>query len=638
MIKDPMVCYGETVKNSNSGRSSSGSYSSSRPTVLSQPSNNSSGASSSNSGGEPSGHNGTTSSGGDKDAAGVALPADPGSADGSGTRTAVIIGATVGAAILAFLATVVVIGWRRRHQRRCAKPDPVTNAESTSVDSGGDHKRQIDAAVIITEGAAAVAGTAVCEVPTATSLNIAGGVAAPITHKTPAASNIPLNVTLVHLRLQQPTSNGIHSSSSAGTVSPAAAVSPGDLLLAEPAAQEGRQQVTLRVIGGAKATAAAGLEVIHEHAPLQGPNGDDIVAVAASGGGGGGGGNAAIQHAAGDVGGRSVLHHQNLSFPPLPRVDIGTDEAVMVPEGCCTSSYDFLPSDSSESGSGEGNAMVGLLPVVLGKGTFGRVVEGRYKGRRVAVKLMANEEPWTDLPASSFDRAFSQEMEVLSRCTHPNVVRLLAARVTPPRLCLVMELMDTSLEWLIHHNAYQPEMPMPKVLHIGICVANALAYLHPTIVHRDLKPSNVLVNNPHSDKPIIKLTDFGLSRLRITVGSTDHPDAGTPAYMAPECFDVSNRYIMHQADIFSLGVLIWEMLAMTRPWKETGPVAVAFMVAYKGVRPPLTCLSDSRCPPKLARLLKACWARDPEQRPAAAEVAKELTLVLQNVERQVRES
>ncbi|GIL57922.1 hypothetical protein Vafri_13124 [Volvox africanus] len=657
-LKDPMVCYGETVKNSNnntsSGGRSNGSYAASSPTVSRQPSNSTS------NGGElqPSGPSGNISD------FRVALPAGPGSADGSGTRTAVIIGATVGAAILASMATVVVIGWRRRHHRRCAKPGPVTGTESTCVESGGG-----GLALAVIPSSTAVGGendgyicdsipivspsaggpqheeplsqirkqelqavATCCKVSMAALADMASGVAPPVTHKTPPASNIPFNVALVQLRPKQSTTatsgSGIDTSS-ASMVPPVAATAPrGGEILTEPAAQEGRQQVTLRVIGGAKAAAAAGLEVINEHAPLQGPNGDDLVAVAASGGGGGGGGNAAIQQDAADyTGGHGVPHH----LLKLPRVNIALDDAVMVPEGYTSSSYDLLTAESSESGSGEGNAMVGLLPVVLGKGTFGRVVEGRYKGRRVAVKLMASEEPWTDVPASSFDQAFAQEVEVLSRCTHPNVVRLLAARVTPPRLCLVMELMDASLEWLIHHNAYQPEMPMPKVLHIGICVANALAYLHPTIVHRDLKPSNVLVNNPQSDKPTVKLSDFGLSRLWTTVGSTEHPDAGTPAYMAPECFDVTNQRITHQADIFSLGVLIWEMLAMTRPWKETGPVAVAFMVTYKGVRPPLTCLSDSRCPPKLARLLEACWEADPERRPAAAEVAKELTLVLQEV-------
>ncbi|GLI63291.1 hypothetical protein VaNZ11_006197 [Volvox africanus] len=658
--KDPLVCYGETVNKPNdtsSSGSSSGGYASSSPTASSHPRNSSS------NGGEllSSGPSGNISD------VGVAMHVQA-PADGSGSRTTVIIGATVGAAILAGITTAVVVGLgrRRRHQHRCAKPGPPTAEESMSVESdggwlalavipssaaaGGVNDGYISDSITIVSPSAGgprheeplplirkqelqAPTVATCEVPKATDLaELASGVAPPVTHKTQPASNIPLNVALVQLHLKQPamsTSGSGIDPSGVGVGAPGAATpTRGGRILTEPTAQEDHQ-VTLRVIGGAKTAAAAGLEAIYEHASLQGLIGDDVIAGAAAACGGGGG-NAAIQQDAADgVGGHSTPHYQNLPYPSRSKVNTALEDAVMSPEGHTSSSYDFSPSEGSESSSGEGNAMVGLLPVVLGKGTFGRVVEGRYKGQRVAVKLMANEEPWVDASANSFVRTFAQEVEVLSRCTHPNVVRLLAACVTPPRLCLVMELLDTSLEWLIHHNTDQSQMPLPKVLHIGICVANALAYLHPTVVHRDLKPANVLFNNPQSDKPVVKLTDFGLSRLRLTVGSTENPDAGTPAYMAPECFDMSNRRITHQADIFALGVLIWEMLAMIRPWKETGPVAVAFMVTYKGVRLPLTCLSDSRCPPKLARLLEACWEADPVRRPAAAEVAKELTLVLQ---------
>ncbi|EFJ51196.1 hypothetical protein VOLCADRAFT_88028 [Volvox carteri f. nagariensis] len=145
-----------------------------------------------------------------------------------------------------------------------------------------------------------------------------------------------------------------------------------------------------------------------------------------------------------------------------------------------------------------------------------------------------------------------------------------------------------------------------------------------------------------------------------------------PPYMPPECFDVLSKHVTHQVvglgvclcvtnglaeyvlsiipglvrcvrtcgnvtmckegvrkDIYSLGVLIWEMLAGKRPWEGVGNVAIAFMVTYKGLRLSLDDLPSSRCPAKLSRLLKACWESDPARRPAAAEVAKELTLVLE---------
>ncbi|GLI70250.1 hypothetical protein VaNZ11_015096 [Volvox africanus] len=294
---------------------------------------------------------------------------------------------------------------------------------------------------------------------------------------------------------------------------------------------------------------------------------------------------------------------------------------------------------------------VELLPKPLGKGSFGRVVEGLYDGRQVAVKLITSHALWdpswwgrqqenaqhhqqeeqhqASSLTNAFVQSFAQEVQVLSRCQHPNIVQLVAACVTPPRLCLVMELMETSLDKVLYGKARSDtgKIPLDKVLRIGIAISNALTYLHPTIVHRDLKPANVLINDAASDTPVIKLTDFGLSRLRMTVRSTKHPDAGTPPYMAPECFDLLSGYISHQSDIYSLGVMLWEMLAGERPWDGMGGVVIAFLVTYRELRLPLDRFAPSRCPPKLARLLTACWDADPARRPAAAEVVKELTLI-----------
>ncbi|GIL71064.1 hypothetical protein Vretifemale_1489, partial [Volvox reticuliferus] len=273
---------------------------------------------------------------------------------------------------------------------------------------------------------------------------------------------------------------------------------------------------------------------------------------------------------------------------------------------------------------------VKLLPIIRGKGSYGRVVEGLYGGQRVAVKLVVDVDEWSG-PTDSLVSSFAQEVEVLGRCQHPNVVRLLAACLKPPRLCLVMELMDTSLERLIHGKSGEL-LPLPMVLHIAADIARGLAYLHPTIVHRDLKPGNVLLSNTDCPRPIAKLTDFGLSRLRSTVLVTRHPEAGTPAYMAPEAFDASNYVITHKADIYALGVILWEMLTGSVPWDGCSMVAIAYSITVRHHRLPLSKLDATRCPPKLRKLIHQCWDPDPQRRPAAAELVKQLTLVLQLVQ------
>ncbi|KXZ48536.1 hypothetical protein GPECTOR_27g707 [Gonium pectorale] len=279
---------------------------------------------------------------------------------------------------------------------------------------------------------------------------------------------------------------------------------------------------------------------------------------------------------------------------------------------------------------------VQLLGTVLGKGGYGRVMEGTYNGQVVAVKLIESSPLWPVTPtadSTSHLSALQQEVEVLARCDHPNVVRLLAANLSPPRPCLVMERCETSLERLLYGGGAPgsgARLPLSTVLHIGTEVARGLAFLHPTILHRDLKPANVLVNNAASERPDVKLTDFGLARLRCTVLVTGNPEVGTPPYMAPECFEVNNFIVTHKADMYSFGVLLAEMLAGSAPWPRLRMMEIAYQVTLRKQRPPLLeGLGEERCPRKLRRLISGCWESDPQRRPAAEDAVKVLLLLLQ---------
>ncbi|KAG2487864.1 hypothetical protein HYH03_013579 [Edaphochlamys debaryana] len=289
-----------------------------------------------------------------------------------------------------------------------------------------------------------------------------------------------------------------------------------------------------------------------------------------------------------------------------------------------------------------------LTRVTLGKGTYGKVMEGLYGGRKVAVKLIAHPL----LPLAGLDggggstgllpewwqlKAFQQEVEVLGRCCHPNIVSLLAANLRPPRICLVLELMETSLDRLLakHHHHAGALLPMSAALAIAIDIAKGLAFLHPTITHRDLKPGNILINYPDSDSPTAKLTDFGLARLRSTFASTENPEVGTPPYMAPEVFDVENFVVTDRADIYAFGVILWQMLSGAVPWQGLNMMNIARAVTLGKARLPIhgvlegagSVAGGSRCSSRLKTLMRGCWEEDPQRRPAAAEVAVELALV-----------
>ncbi|KAG2485601.1 hypothetical protein HYH03_015664 [Edaphochlamys debaryana] len=282
--------------------------------------------------------------------------------------------------------------------------------------------------------------------------------------------------------------------------------------------------------------------------------------------------------------------------------------------------------DASEGGAySDAPAAVVLTGRVLGKGACGHVLEGVYMGQRVAVKQY---QGGGSVVSEVIKRSCVQELEILARCDHPNVVRLLAACVTGPRPVTVMELCDLSLARLLYSAGEGKLLPMALVLHIATEVAKGLEYLHPTIVHRDLKPANVLINNPDSPFPEVKLADFGLSRIWDTVQSTKTPEAGTPPYLAPECFETRNWTLTPKVDIYSWGVCVWEMLTGERPWRDLNPVAIATQVALMERQLPIPWGDHpNRWPPRLQRLLKSTWERDPSRRPAAAELVKELLLL-----------
>ncbi|KAG2487738.1 hypothetical protein HYH03_013736 [Edaphochlamys debaryana] len=219
--------------------------------------------------------------------------------------------------------------------------------------------------------------------------------------------------------------------------------------------------------------------------------------------------------------------------------------------------------------------------------------------------LFAPSDESGDKGLKGLAECLAQEVEVLSRIHHSNCVKLLAANLGPPQPCLVMELMDTSLDRMLYGSGGPPVLLLlDKVLHIALQIAQALAYLHPTIIHR------------------------GLSRLQETVLVTARVTVGT----APECLNALNCVISHHADMYGFAVLVYEMLAGVRPWEGANIVQIAHAVDGQRRRPPLDELPPGRCPRALRSLIQACWDQVPERRPAACEVAKELMLIRQKAQ------
>ena len=269
-----------------------------------------------------------------------------------------------------------------------------------------------------------------------------------------------------------------------------------------------------------------------------------------------------------------------------------------------------------------------VLKEVIGRGAFGIVYRGvwvgeRGKGMQVAVKVLSlaygNDE--------RLQKTFKKEVEVLSRLQHDHIVHLHGACFAPPHVFLVEEYIVCGS---LHDRLYKHKQRFGygMILQIAMDIASALSYLHPRIVHCDLKPQNVLIEGDGR----AKVADFGIAQfkkgtyMRQTSAAAMH---GTPAYMAPELF--SAGHVSEKCDVYSLGLIIWECLAMAEPWSDLEfPAQVVMAVAVERRRPAM----PANCPPSVARLIHKCWHEDAHKRPSCLELIKECAFVLEELKGQ----
>ncbi|XP_014756709.1 serine/threonine-protein kinase EDR1 isoform X1 [Brachypodium distachyon] len=243
----------------------------------------------------------------------------------------------------------------------------------------------------------------------------------------------------------------------------------------------------------------------------------------------------------------------------------------------------------------------------VGIGFFGEVFRGVWNGTDVAIKVFLEQ----DLTMENMED-FCNEISILSRLRHPNVILFLGACMKPPHLSLVTEYMEMgSLYYLIHTSGNKGKLSWRRKLKMLRDICRGLMCMHRLkIVHRDLKSANCLVNKYWT----VKLCDFGLSRVMLDSAMRDNSSAGTPEWMAPEL--IRNEPFTEKCDIFSLGVIMWELCTLSRPWAGKPPVQVVYSVANEGAR-----LEIPDGP--LRSLISDCWA-EPDKRPSCQEILTRL--------------
>src|SRR5204862_3914134 len=170
-------------------------------------------------------------------------------------------------------------------------------------------------------------------------------------------------------------------------------------------------------------------------------------------------------------------------------------------------------------------------------------------------------------------------------------------------------------------------MPLARTLHIGRQIVHALRSAHAlSIVHRDLKPENVMLVEKAGDPDFVKVLDFGIAKVPIAEARDEEPTSrpitkagmvfGTPEYMPPE--QALGQPVDHRADIYSLGVILFEMLAGVRPFVGTSQVGVLGQQIARGAPSVSSRAPGVFVPPAVERLVAHLLGREPAERPQSA--------------------
>jgi serine/threonine-protein kinase len=253
------------------------------------------------------------------------------------------------------------------------------------------------------------------------------------------------------------------------------------------------------------------------------------------------------------------------------------------------------------------------LHELIGEGTFGRVYRGydRRLARDVAIKVIkpwwAEDPDWAD--------SFGREAQLLARVSDPGIVQIYDVGHAEEGLYYVTELV--SGESLLHRLRRGGRLPALEACEIAEQICRALEHAHAErIVHRDIKPANVLM----SQEGRVKVGDLGIARLA-DGGTTDGGTAtivGTPRYMAPE--QASGQPVTPATDVYSAGIVLYEMLAGEPPFGGDSAVEIAL----RHVQQPVPPLPDAT-PGSVKRIVARALAKEPADRyQSAAAMADEL--------------
>ncbi|XP_073101059.1 uncharacterized protein [Elaeis guineensis] len=281
----------------------------------------------------------------------------------------------------------------------------------------------------------------------------------------------------------------------------------------------------------------------------------------------------------------------------------------------------------------------------IGQGSCGTVYHALWYGSDVAVKVFSKQEYSDEVILS-----FRQEVSLMKRLRHPNILLFMGAVTSPQRLCIVTEFLPRGtnpcsilaltsnigvlmwlFRWNLHCNCLKLQLMSGSLfrllqrnttrldwrrrIHMALDIARGMNYLHhcnPPIIHRDLKSSNLLVDKNWT----VKVGDFGLSRLKYETYLTTKTGKGTPQWMAPEV--LRNEPSDEKSDVYSYGVILWELVTEKIPWDNLNSMQVIGAVGFMNQRLELPKDLDSQW----GSIIESCWQSEPRLRPSFQELVE----------------
>uniref|UniRef100_H2TDZ8 Mitogen-activated protein kinase kinase kinase 12 n=1 Tax=Takifugu rubripes TaxID=31033 RepID=H2TDZ8_TAKRU len=241
----------------------------------------------------------------------------------------------------------------------------------------------------------------------------------------------------------------------------------------------------------------------------------------------------------------------------------------------------------------------------VGSGAQGAVFLGKFHGEEVAVKKVRDIK--------------ETEIKHLRKLKHPNIITFKGVCTQAPCYCILMEYCAQGqlYEVLRAGRKITPSL----LVDWSMGIAGGMNYLHlHKIIHRDLKSPNMLIT--HDD--LVKISDFGTSK-ELSDKSTKMSFAGTVAWMAPEV--IRNEPVSEKVDIWSFGVVLWEMLTGEIPYKDVDSSAIIWGVGNNSLQLPI----PESCPDGFKILLRQCWNCKPRNRPSFRQILLHLDIASADV-------